>query len=377
MSTPTAVAVIGAGASGTLTAAQLARSAARADAAVDIILIDPAPAGQGLAYSTTDPRHRLNVPAKAMSAWPDDPGHFLRWLRRHVAVDFPADGFAPRLHYAQYLASVLDAAAAESPQVRIAQIMARATDLRSIGRRLRVSLDDGTSRPADAVVLAVGHDEPSTTWAPADLVRAPEFVPDPWRAGAPTVRPGDEVVLVGAGLTAVDMAQRWGREGVRVHVVSRHGMLPLPHSAVLQPPAQLSIASAPTTLAELRRLVFGAIRAADGDWRVAIDGLRPATGRLWRGLDPAARRDFLRSAVRRWDRVRHRVDPAVHAWVEQRRAEGSLVTHAAHVDGVERVQGRLHVTLSNGASVPAAGCSIARAPVPTYGRATTRSSSTC
>lgn len=353
MSTPTAVAVIGAGASGTLTAAQLARSAARADAAVEIILIDPSPAGQGLAYSTTDPRHRLNVPAKAMSAWPDDPGHFLRWLRRHLAVDFPEGGFAPRVHYAQYLAGVLDQASVESPHVRIDHIRARATDLRSIGRRLRVSLDDGTSRPADAVVLAVGHDGPSTKWAPPELVRAPEFVADPWRAGPPTVRPGDEVVLVGAGLTAVDMAQQWGREGVRVHVVSRHGMLPLPHASVPRPPAPLSNASAPTTLAELRHLVFDAIRAADGDWRVAIDGLRPATGRLWRGLHPEARRAFLRSAVRRWDRVRHRVDPAVHAWVEQRRAEGSLVTHAGCVVGVERVAGRLHVSLSDGTSVPA------------------------
>src|SRR4051812_48214863 len=108
MSTTPVVAIVGAGASGTLTAAHLATAAAAAATPVEILLVDPDAPGRGLAYRTTDPRHRLNVPAKNMSAWPDEPGDFLRWLRRHVAVDFPEGGYAPRLHYAQYLAGVLE-----------------------------------------------------------------------------------------------------------------------------------------------------------------------------------------------------------------------------------------------------------------------------
>src|SRR4051812_32904281 len=142
MSTPAVVGVIGGGASGTLTAVHLARRAAHAGTAVDILLIDPGTPGTGVAYSTADPRHRLNVAARGMSVWCDDPDHFLRWLRRHVAVDFPDGGFAPRLHYAQYLAAVLDHAARYSPQVRIEHIPARVTDLGRVGRRLRLSLDN-------------------------------------------------------------------------------------------------------------------------------------------------------------------------------------------------------------------------------------------
>jgi uncharacterized NAD(P)/FAD-binding protein YdhS len=349
------VAIVGAGASGTLAAAHLAVAAAASGTPVGILLVDPGTPGTGLAYRSTDPRHRLNVPATGMSAWPDDPGHFLRWLRRHVAVEFPAGGFAPRLYYGQYLAGVLERAVQDSPGVRLEHLAVGAADLRRHGRRLRLTLSDGTSRPVDAAVLALGYGRPSSSWAPPALARSTRFVADPWAdAAAPCVGRGDEVVLVGGGLTAVDMAQRWGSEGVRLHVVSRHGLLPLPHADTPAAPLPLSAAPLPRSLAAARRLVFDRIRAADGDWRRAVDGLRPVTAELWQGLDEPSRRTFLRTAGRRWDRVRHRVDPAVHEWLEQRRGDGSLVVHSATVAAAEPRDGHLRVTLTDGSVIRAA-----------------------
>src|SRR6187455_3113464 len=73
------VAIIGAGASGTLTAVQFARIAPLGARGA---LIDAgARAARGLAYGTPYGAHLLNVPAARMSALPDDPEHFLRWLR--------------------------------------------------------------------------------------------------------------------------------------------------------------------------------------------------------------------------------------------------------------------------------------------------------
>jgi uncharacterized NAD(P)/FAD-binding protein YdhS len=306
-----------------------------------------------------------------MSAWPEDPEHFLRWVRRHVTVDFPAGGFVARLYYRDYLAHTLEEALRAAPGVRVSHVAARATDLRRIGRRLRLTLDDGTSRPVDSVVLATGHGAPSTSWAPDALARSGRFIVDPWAAGSePSVPVGGQVLLVGAGLTMADMAMRWGRAGVRVHVVSRHGMLPLPHAATpaspLPPPA---LPDGPLTLAQARRLVFAHARAS-GDWRRAIDGLRPLTPALWRRLRPltpalwrrlrpltpalwrrldeVSRQAFLTTAARRWDRVRHRVDPSVHAWLEHRQAEGALRVHAGEVTAAVETSGRLAVTLSDG-----------------------------
>ncbi|WP_051054156.1 FAD/NAD(P)-binding protein [Frankia sp. QA3] len=356
MSAPVVVAVVGGGASGCLATAQLARSVAVTGRRFTILLVEPDGVGEGLAYLTRDPRHRLNVPAAKMSAFDDDPQHFLRWLRRHVAVDFPAGGFAPRQFYADYLRHTLEETLRAASGVLCERVFARATDVRRHGRRLRLTLDDGTSHPVDGVVLALGHGAATTSWAPPALARSPRFVADPWRADSqPRVPAGSDVLLVGSGLTMADMAQRWSRAGVRLHVASRHGLLPLPHVLDPAPPlAAPELPDGPLSLAQARRLVFDHIRAAGGDWRRAVDAMRPVTAELWARLDPAARSSFVATTMRRWDQVRHRVDPAIHAWLEQRRTEGSLVVHAAQVvDACDTAAG-VEVSLSDGSRVLAA-----------------------
>ncbi|MBL7498930.1 FAD/NAD(P)-binding protein [Frankia sp. CN7] len=356
MNAPVVVAVVGGGASGCLAATQLARTAAVTGRRFTILLVEPDDLGEGLAYRTRDPRHRLNVPAAKMSAFDDDPQHFLRWLRRHVAVDFPFSGFAPRQFYADYLRHTLEETLRAATRVRCEQVRARATGVRRHGSRLRLTLDDGTSHPVDAVVLAIGHGAATTSWAPPALARSPRFVGDPWRADAqPRVPAGGEVLLVGSGLTMADMAQRWSRAGVRLHVTSRHGLLPLPHALDPAPPlAAPRLPDGPVSLAQARRLVFDHIRAAGGDWRRAVDAMRPVTAELWSRLDAAARSTFVATTMRRWDQVRHRVDPAIHAWLEQRRAEGSLVTHAARVVDARDTAAGVEVSLSDGSRVLAA-----------------------
>src|SRR6478609_7538769 len=77
------VVVVGAGASGTLAALHLARTAGRRSTRLDLVVIDPIPRiGTGTAFGTSDPEHLLNVPAAGMSALPEDPGHFVAWRRR-------------------------------------------------------------------------------------------------------------------------------------------------------------------------------------------------------------------------------------------------------------------------------------------------------
>src|SRR3954454_15008710 len=103
------VAIIGGGFSGTITAAQLARRG------IGSALIDGSGrAGKGVAYSTTEPAHLVNVRADGMSAWAGEPDHF---ARRFEAEGGEPRGFAQRRFFASYLRDILDEAKAAGVEV--------------------------------------------------------------------------------------------------------------------------------------------------------------------------------------------------------------------------------------------------------------------
>src|SRR6201994_3793813 len=100
----TTIAIIGGGVSGTLTAFHLMQQGTPAR----VILIDRRPDfGLGLAYSTPSLRHLLNVPAGKISALPDQPDHFLNWLRKNHDPGATEKTFAPRAIFGQYIQSLL------------------------------------------------------------------------------------------------------------------------------------------------------------------------------------------------------------------------------------------------------------------------------
>ena len=182
MTAGSVVAVVGAGASGTLAAIHLAAAAGRADRRIDLVLVDDPPVGRGIAYSTSDRRHRLNVPAGRMSAWPDDPTHFLRWLVTHTDRRPTASTFAARATTAGTCRDPRPTPSRHTARVHLefARTGHRADPH---GRRLRLRPRlRRAAVPVDAAVLAIGNGAPSTAWAPAELARSAAFVADPWAA---------------------------------------------------------------------------------------------------------------------------------------------------------------------------------------------------
>src|SRR4051794_40623058 len=243
---PTArVVVIGAGASGSLTALHLARAARRRGTTLDVVLVDPAlHRARGTAFGTTDPQHLLNVAAGGMSALPEDPGHFMAWrARQHPELMTEPGVFAPRVDWGRYLDETLGQAFAGDDAISLRHLRVRATGVRRDDAGITVTTDDGQVVMADAVVLATGERPPGVGWAPEALRRSAFFVPDPWAPGALDVVRRDEagpagVLLVGTGLTMVDVVLSLTgpsrRPERRVLAVSRHGELPKRHADELQ-----------------------------------------------------------------------------------------------------------------------------------------------
>lgn len=365
------VAIVGAGAAGTLTAVQLCETATRRRTPLDLVLVDPAPeAGRGTAYATPDPRHRLNVPAGGMSCYPDDPRHFTRWLCRHGEPTVRGTDFATRYRYGAYLADTLARAIVHAHgTVAVHRLRTRAEGcVPAPGGRLELQLADGESLSADSAVLATGPAVPTGDRVPPGLRTSERFIGSPWTPGAldgplaePAARASDcanaDVLLVGTGLTAVDLAISLDRPGRIVHALSRTGLLPQPHA--LSPAAEMAAPEgldAPT-LSTLRRTVYrhiGRSVRAHGDWRPALDSLRPHTARLWHSLTPEERALFLEREGALWNTHRHRMAPVTAESVTRARTARRLRVHTGRItDAVVRPDGSVLVTLSDGRDIRA------------------------
>jgi len=318
------VAVVGGGASGTLTAIHLMASRSHA---LQVTVHDASgEPGKGLAYGTTDRRHLLNVRSRHMSAFPDIPSDLVEWAKR-TGRQPDAQAFLPRRDYAVYLRETLDRLRDE----RLTFRAERVCDLRVVDGGFELTAQGGRTTRASSVVLAHGNQRPAPLAVDgAALPEASWHLADPWDVDRLVGLPEDAVVvLVGTGLTAVDAAITLLDDAParRVVMVSRHGLLPEAHieqnsTAWLSP-----VPEGPVTADQLATLLRDQIAAAARqgvDWRAVVDGLRAPTPSLWQRLDHDERRRFLTTYGRAWEIRRHRMAPGVAARLDRYREEGRL-----------------------------------------------------
>jgi uncharacterized NAD(P)/FAD-binding protein YdhS len=332
MQTPPAVAIVGAGFSGSMLALHLLKAG---PPDLRITLVERTPGfGRGLAFGTHNPRHLLNVRVGNMSAFPDDPQHLERWLSTH-ARDEAADpaAFISRGTYGRYLASLLQNAVRKADGAR-RLILAHdeAVDLQRRQDGLRLTLAMGNTLDLDVVVLAIGNSPPGPPAGVAlESLPSGVYVPDPWaKAALHGLDKAAPVLLIGTGLTMVDIAvtlEACGHEGP-VLAVSRRGLTPRTHSGFATIP-KATAAIGELALSRLLRQVRR--RAAAVGWREAIDEVRPATQAIWRRADLAQRRRFLRHLRPWWDVHRHRMAPAVADRIAAMRRDGRLAIAAGRI----------------------------------------------
>lgn len=342
--------IVGGGFTGSMVAVHLLR---HNEIRARVILIEKrARCGRGLAYSTDNWGHLLNVPAGKMSAFPSGPEHFLSWVNSaETAADYryDASSFVPRRLYGDYLASLLQSSLEANPD-RFKHIRGQVIEIATIANGLELKTADGTAIRADRVVLALGNFPPFPPINNApELAATGHYIPDPWEPGALSrIPPGARVILIGAGLTMVDIAIALiggGHHG-ELHAISRHGLRPLRHPAVTVPVSPFRLDDSPLSVRGMLRAVRHRIKAdSEQNWQGVIDALRPITQELWRRTSIAERRRFLRHLQARWDVHRHRLAPEIAAQIDQAAASGQLHFHAGRIIACAKVGDRLLVTI--------------------------------
>lgn len=353
--TPTVV-VVGGGFSGSMTAAQVLRSAAAAGQKLRVVVVERRGAvGEGVAYGTRETHHLLNVPAGKMSAWPDRPDDFVNWARTRDAK-IRGDEFLPRRWYGEYVRETLLNTAQEVGAA--AELSVRFDEVRRVARRPSggwlVHLAHGATICADAVVLAIGHRPPSDPIGARWSGPRTRLIADPWRPFAlNVVEPDEPVVVIGAGLTAVDavLSLAHPKRQAPITILSRRGLLPQSHAAAPQSPVdlkplvtELSAKPGGIRAVELSRRLHHLARevvAKKGDWRTVVDGVRPHTAAIWGAMSAQQRQRFLARLRPYWEIHRHRMALSI----------GAQFGELRDCDWVDVVGGRIVSAQSDGATV--------------------------
>ncbi len=344
------IAIIGAGFSGTMAAIHLRRELP--PNYIVYLFERTGRFARGLAYAASGTPHLLNVRSMNMSAFPQDLGHFERWIEQE-AGRFPdefkrtkAGTFATRRLYGRYLRRLLyEEMKASGGRVRLAADDVIALEHAPEGWRLTCA--SGRDITVSGLVLAAGN-LPSSRSCDGVVFN------DPWTQSAISgLRPDEPVLIVGTGLTMIDLALGMNGQGFRgpIVAVSRRGLVPQCHDHVERAwPTPEFTAEQRRSLVALLRGLRTEVREAKLHgigWRAVVDSLRPITAELWRGLPHDQRSRFLRHLRPYWDIHRHRMAPPVAAQVEALIESGALRIERGRVRGVQTLGDRAAVTWQN------------------------------
>jgi uncharacterized NAD(P)/FAD-binding protein YdhS len=342
--------VVGGGACATAVLHQLARHVGvRPDS---VTVVDPRPAGFGVAFGTADPRLRCNTSVDVTSLRRASQSDLLRYL---AARGWPVSrsDFVPRALVGQYCRERFTEArrtlAARGCALR--QVTARVAAVRRAtgpGQGYRVVLDDGSVLEATDVVVAVGGDQPRLPEELRDHADHPDLLVGPYPSGRLRALPEDARPLVlGSKLSAIDAALVLCGAQRHVTLCSPSGELPAVRDRLCRPARPTGLLAGLRTLdprsphfdLAFTKLLVRAVRNASPQ-------PSPALGKQF-GTEPEALRRLgtelrqTETGANAWQSVIAELIEAVNDWTEgwPRRDRDRLLTRyrpliARHISAI-------------------------------------------
>ncbi len=292
---------------------------------------------RGLAYSTTEDVHLLNVRASNMSVFADVPGHFTDWLQ---ASHYPYQGhdFVPRRLYGLYVSHTLEHLKQQNPQVEVVQM---AEEVTAVTRHEQgFSIRAAESHAASRVVLAIGNFLPGHPRSQSNgFTTSPYYFQNAFSPGVlqEAVLAKKHITILGAGLTMIDMVLALTHRNYsgRLSILSPHGYLPQAHVQQTAAPPFYIDPEKDYDLLQVLALVKQQLKKAKQEGRDpygVIDALRPHVQRLWLHFSTGDQRRFLRHLRHKWGVARHRAPAESMA----------VINRAIHAGRLSVVRGRIY-----------------------------------
>ncbi len=319
------VAIVGRGFTGIVTAIALLRTVS---GPFHLVMYDPQQTvdiGRGVSQSATT---LLNSRVRDLSVDPVVRDDFSRWLE--AGQKLGDDGgeragldqsFVPGELFSRYVHQRFSEALQRRPDV-VLQICPEIVTGLDQSEELGFSLSFGDQQRArfDAVFLATGY----------GLRENP--------AEGQATRVGDNVVVIGAGVRAVDRALRLLADGQARHVtlISASGFLPQSHARSAVGPI-VSEEPFPRTLRGAFRHLRRAAESANADgsgWQGIMNGFRSRAHDLWQELSAEERGRFKRHVRAIYDSHRNRLPPEHFERLHQAIADGAITLRKGKVERI-------------------------------------------
>jgi uncharacterized NAD(P)/FAD-binding protein YdhS len=348
------IGIIGGGFSGTILVRHLVN---QTNKKLDIILFNYTnKLSGGVAYNPKSKRLLLNVIASKMSAFPDQPNHFVEWclkngLAKENESSILASSFLPRAVYGQYLKDIWNETIEisrknghelnvfEEEEVQNVQKTNGAYNLKSKNYSLNV----------DFVVLATGNELPGNPEIlNPSFFHSEYYHQNPWKINLSNFKNDQPILIIGNGLTMVDTVIELRENGFNQKIVSvsPNGFNILPHrnftfeykGLLTQISEKHSLLEIVTIFnQELKRLNEFGISAEP-----LIDSLRPNTQKIWKRLSLSEKRLFLKRLRHLWGVARHRIPFVSYDFIQKQQIENRLEILAGKIIDISVQNGIVH-----------------------------------
>ncbi len=265
---------------------------------------------KGLAYSTKNFSHILNVDAGKMSIEIDDKDSFINWLKNNN-YSFESSDFVPRVLYGLYLEDMT------SKALKIAGekgIKCRFVNLEVENLEVHNKLFVINNQAYHHLILASG-------------INLKNIQNNSWNCNLDQYLNDPEIYIAGAGLTAFDTIVSLidKKYQGKIFAYSRSGFVTKERTAYNQksnPPLCLEDVNLP--LSEIFHKFVKACKNSE-QWQAIIDSMRPITQEFWIKLSLDKKKRFIRHCLKYWSVYRHRCPEKQFEKIRQLVAQNKLV----------------------------------------------------
>lgn len=350
------IVIIGGGFCGIMTAVNLL---SKAKIPLSITLFNVGyPEGRGIAYKTYTDKHVLNVTCQNMSAFSDQPDHFLNWCKKNYesseANDELAGKFLPRNLYGKYLDHVFqNALENKSPQVNFKIIREEVIDIEKNENSYVITDNAGNKVTADKVVLATGNHPPShPPLSKTDFQKSKRYFANPWQEDSiRNINSSEAILIVGTGLTMVDVVLGLDEQKFsgKIIALSPNGFNILSHKKHHPQRYILDELSPPFDLTKLFKLFYKHVREAHlrgESGETVVDAVRSQTQVIWQQLTLEDKKRFMAHLRHLWGVARHRLPGEIHQQIQSMITTKSLQVMAGRISDITEEKDHMEVKIA-------------------------------